>query len=461
MNTCCGTLDTAGGVVLYVAVILYSFLGLAVICDKYFCESLTMISAALNLSDDVAGATFMAAGSSAPELFTSLITVLITGGSEGLGTITGSAVFNMMVIVGVTSIASCSNDSARMPIWWFPLVRDCMFYIASIVLMFIFMLDSKICWWEALILVCTYGAYVYAMKRNEELARWASAIDHKRHQRKAAHDVPPAQREGCDIEMAYGREPNMAAVQSSGVAPGSESASHGNKEANSDEPFDKEAVAALLRRATGGNLLLQSAFRTVHGQKQVTSVAEVRAKTRAARKKEFATAVQVQRATQLFLGKLGRKASWMSKGEMSGGGVKRFPVAVSRLGDTVMGRGEDGSFLDRATEALLLPLEKLFMYTVPDCSKELYATWYVGTFTMSILWIGLFSFVMCDFSIRVGCVLGIPGLLMGLVFIAAGTSVPDALSSVAVGKSGMGDMAVANVLGSNIFNILLGLGLPW
>jgi solute carrier family 24 (sodium/potassium/calcium exchanger), member 5 len=68
---------------------------------------------------------------------------------------------------------------------------------------------------------------------------------------------------------------------------------------------------------------------------------------------------------------------------------------------------------------------------------------------------------MVDFSVRVGCNLGIPGLLMGLVFIAAGTSVPDALSSIAVGKSGMGDMAVANVLGSNIFNILIGLGLPW
>jgi Ca2+/Na+ antiporter len=98
---------------------------------------------------------------------------------------------------------------------------------------------------------------------------------------------------------------------------------------------------------------------------------------------------------------------------------------------------------------------------VPDCTNERYADWYVGTFVMSIFWIGFLSFVMCDFSIRVGCVLGIPGLLMGLVFIAAGTSVPDALSSVAVGKSGMGDMAVANVLGSNIFNILLGLGLPW
>merc|ERR1711907_305778 len=49
----------------------------------------------------------------------------------------------------------------------------------------------------------------------------------------------------------------------------------------------------------------------------------------------------------------------------------------------------------------------------------------------------------------------------GLVFLAAGTSVPDALGSIAVAKQGEGDMAVANAFGSNVFDILLGLGVPW
>jgi len=42
-----------------------------------------------------------------------------------------------------------------------------------------------------------------------------------------------------------------------------------------------------------------------------------------------------------------------------------------------------------------------------------------------------------------------------------GTSIPDALSSIVVAKNGEGDMAVANAVGSNVFNIGLGLGLPW
>uniref|UniRef100_A0A8D0CHB6 Sodium/calcium exchanger membrane region domain-containing protein n=1 Tax=Scleropages formosus TaxID=113540 RepID=A0A8D0CHB6_SCLFO len=80
------------------------FYALAIVCDDYFVPSLEKISENLHLSEDVAGATFMAAGSSAPELFTSLIGVFITKGDVGVGTIVGSAVFNILIIIGVCGI---------------------------------------------------------------------------------------------------------------------------------------------------------------------------------------------------------------------------------------------------------------------------------------------------------------------------------------------------------------------
>lgn len=61
----------------------------------------------------------------------------------------------------------------------------------------------------------------------------------------------------------------------------------------------------------------------------------------------------------------------------------------------------------------------------------------------------------------IGSTLGIPDTVMGLTFVAAGVSVPDALSSIAVIKEGYGDMAVSNAVGSNVFDILVCLGLPW
>merc|ERR1711924_170956 len=50
---------------------------------------------------------------------------------------------------------------------------------------------------------------------------------------------------------------------------------------------------------------------------------------------------------------------------------------------------------------------------------------------------------------------------MGITFLAMGTSVPDALGSIAVAKEGEGDMAVSNAIGSNVFDICMGLGFPW
>ena len=55
----------------------------------------------------------------------------------------------------------------------------------------------------------------------------------------------------------------------------------------------------------------------------------------------------------------------------------------------------------------------------------------------------------------------VPELLIGLVVLSVGTSVPDALASVIVARQGQGNMAVCNAVGSNIFNICLCLGLPW
>ena len=54
-------------------IIIYLLCAVSIVCDDYFIESLNKLCKDLNLKEDVAGATFMAAGTSAPELFTSII----------------------------------------------------------------------------------------------------------------------------------------------------------------------------------------------------------------------------------------------------------------------------------------------------------------------------------------------------------------------------------------------------
>ena len=60
----------------------------------------------LGISPDVAGATFMAAGGSAPELFTSIIGVFIAQSDVGIGTIVGSAVFNILFVIAACAFAA-------------------------------------------------------------------------------------------------------------------------------------------------------------------------------------------------------------------------------------------------------------------------------------------------------------------------------------------------------------------
>jgi hypothetical protein len=83
------------------------------------------------------------------------------------------------------------------------------------------------------------------------------------------------------------------------------------------------------------------------------------------------------------------------------------------------------------------------IYTLPCCRKKYFAL----TFAMSILWIMVFSYLMVWWATVVGKIVGISDAVMGLTFLAAGTSVPDLITSVLVAKQGHGDMAVSSSIG--------------
>jgi len=118
---------------------------------------------------------------------------------------------------------------------------------------------------------------------------------------------------------------------------------------------------------------------------------------------------------------------------------------------------------------LVSPVAYLLWMTIPDCKKtgELCAGFtYEGlgcwiAFITSIAWIGGFSYFMVEWAEIIGHTCHIPDEVMGLTILAAGTSVPDLLSSVIVAQQGRGDMAVSSSIGSNIFDVLVGLPVPW
>jgi K+-dependent Na+/Ca+ exchanger-like protein len=130
---------------------------LAKVVDDYFVESLDRIAERLRMSHDAAGATLMAVGSSAPELFVAIFAVIRPDGgheSIGVGNIVGSALFNILAITGVAAIVRKAIIS------WQAVVRDLFFYGGSVIILLVTLLDGKVSYTEGIILIGVYVIYI-------------------------------------------------------------------------------------------------------------------------------------------------------------------------------------------------------------------------------------------------------------------------------------------------------------
>ncbi|KAL7727136.1 hypothetical protein ACLKA6_016096 [Drosophila palustris] len=352
-----------GLIIVHILVAIYCFLGLTIVCNEYFVASLSRISKELKLSPDVAGATFMAAGSSAPKLAIVVLGVFLAKDDIGTGEIICSAVFKNVFVISLCAL--CSGTVINLS--WRPLVRDCFFYCVSILVMLIVILNDAISWFEAVVMLLCYVGYCIALICS----------------RKKVQSQPPVDDWGMSqCNQGQGQE-NMGY--------------HG------DQPESVVTGEAVVAKAT---------------------------------------------ATASTTGK--------TQGATAPGGVDEKESRPDPLA-----RPTEGGLPALVAWYVVYPIHFLCKKTMPDCRLAQYRNWYPFTFLLSMVWISFYSYFMVWMITVIGSTLGIPDTVMGLTFVAAGVSVPDALSSIAVIKEGFGDMAVSNAIGSNVFDILVCLGLPW
>jgi cation:H+ antiporter len=87
--------------------------------------------------------------------------------------------------------------------------------------------------------------------------------------------------------------------------------------------------------------------------------------------------------------------------------------------------------------------------------------------TSALIWIGvglvilpLSAHFLVNSAVEIARYMGISDLVIGLTIIAFGTSLPELAASVAGVLKGEDDLALGNIIGSNIFNLLAVLGMP-
>lgn len=280
-------------VILIILASLALFYILAIVCDSFFVPAIDILAKKMNLGSDAAGATLLAVGSSAPELFTSFFAVFGLAGAEanvGAGTIVGSAIFNILVIVGASAMFKA------VVLQWQPVIRDLSFYVVTILLLFFSFRDGKVTLSEVLVFLAVYVVYIFAV------VNWRKWFPYK----------------------------DVAAPEEASGPP------------------------------------------------------------------------------------------------------------KNKIGNITF---------------------KALSFVIPDTNKKKHL--YLVSFLMSIVVLLVISYYLVELITNLAIIMNINATFLALTVLAAGTSVPDLIGSIVVAKQGRGDMAVSNAVGSNIFDILFGLGLPW
>lgn len=277
---------------------------LAIITDHFFVPSLDQVAKRLDMPHDVAGASLMAVGSSAPELFIALTAVFI--GSEhasiGIGTIVGSAVFNILVITGASAIIAGDLIVKKGAV-----ERDIIVYLLSVGLLLFVFIDGRVVFWEAAIMLLAYISYLGI------LWRWGE------------------------------NNPDKSEIKS-------EEKENSPEKENSSPKEAKPSIFSIINK----------------------------------------------------------------------------------------------------------PIIAIFGIFARDPEKQ-----YVWAMFVSIAAIAGLSFLLVEATINLSEALQLPALIVSMTLLAAGTSAPDLIASVNVARDGRGSMAIANAVGSDIFDVLIGLSVPW
>ncbi|XP_070985097.1 sodium/potassium/calcium exchanger 1-like isoform X3 [Oncorhynchus clarkii lewisi] len=433
-----------GWVTLHILGMVYMFVSLAIVCDEFFVPALGVITVKLDISDDVAGATFMAAGGSAPELFTSLIGVFISHSNVGIGTIVGSAVFNILFVIGMCAIFS----REMLHLTWWPLFRDVSFYIIDLIMLIVFFLDNTIMWWESVMLVSGYVAYVCFMKFNVQIEHFVKTQINK-HKSIVKIIMPEEEEE---------KEPKK-------VKP----------------TLQRGGSNASLHNSTNRNTIFQLMIHTLDplGEAGPEKTEQAEPSTSQTTPKEEEKPGPSE--TQTDQGPAGAGGS---DGSDSGEEDESEEESEDEEDEDDEDEEDDEENKEeeeeegeeneeplslewpdtrrkQATYLFLLPIVFPLWLTVPDVRNPASRKYFAMTFIGSITWIAVFSYLMVWWAHQVGETIGISEEIMGLTILAAGTSIPDLITSVIVARKGLGDMAVSSSVGSNIFDITMGLPVPW
>ncbi|XP_040458344.1 sodium/potassium/calcium exchanger 1 isoform X3 [Falco naumanni] len=325
-------------------------------------------------------------------------------------------------------------------------------------------------WWESLLLLTAYATYVFTMKHNVYLEQWVKQELNKKLNAVQAASAEHIRKKSTGAVADDGTKPadGRKLHPATALQRGSSSASLHNSQMRSTifqlmiHTLDPLAEAKFKDRVDILSHIAKAKVETLAGQGSKPEAEKAAPNT-----------IQVTPASDSEPRKDKQKADAPQDGQSSSDSDTSEDSSSGSEEDS----DDDSTDDDENDEPLSLEWPEtrkkqaiyLFLFpivfplwsTLPDVRNPDSKKFFVITFFGSIIWIAVFSYLMVWWAHQVGETIGISEEIMGLTILAAGTSIPDLITSVIVARKGLGDMAVSSSVGSNIFDITVGLPVPW
>lgn len=425
-------------VILLALWLIVLFIALGLVADTFFCPSLRTIADSMKLSQNIAGVTFLAFGNGAPDVFSAIAAVGNSkDGDSGLafGALFGAGVFVSTVIVGCICFIQPFHSVQR------PLLRDIIFFMISAFWAFVVVWDGSIVLWETLGFLFLYVVYILVVI----LGRYVN--------------------QKIKISKGIVTKNDFKARSNTEYSNGGVDSYNGENDRDSDDDDDEEAHRPLLNE------------NTINDQELKVVESDYKTATRASciplNVKEWNESNIINKAiiviqTPIFY--LLKMTIHLVDYDIENSNWNKVTIMINCLISPV--------FMVFATQVGLKTIGGMPIWPIAvivgivlcgavfwwtDLNKAPKIHWlfaYFG-FAVSIVWIYTIANEIVNLLTTFGVILNISNTILGLTFLAWGNSLSDLVANAASARRGYPNMGISACFGGPLFNILLGVGIPF
>lgn len=411
---CVGNLSKAAVYLIMGALLLVWFYLMSRAAEEYFCPVLEIFTEKLNLSDDVAGVTFLALGNGVADVATTFEAVRGGGFNIAMGELLGAALFISSLVLSLVVLVGKTPNGEPVSVQKIPFIRDVSVLMITICGMLIIVNFGYISIYMAVLLLLGYLVYVLVV-----------VVHHYYRHHKQKKRVSTIDDLVNDITEENASSDLLDPIED--IHRGDRKASQGNDE---EDPF---TFAGWWREVKELSLLRKIFYFATFPFNFVIALSTPGVK-------------QWNRYSMLFIPVCGPMVTLFAFELLT---VEVFPIGGKKV----------TAWMLCGIIGLIVGIALFMTSSWTEKPKYYNYVFLPLSFFFSMIWIYFSADELVAVLQTMGVVLDISSLILGATVLAWGNSLGDVVANVIMARHGAPKMALAACFAGPCFNILFGLGL--